>query len=226
MGSRRRSLVKRLLESPPAFRRHIDVTREAHLGPVCRAALVLRIRGACPGLRLGVRVDLPTAVEPLRARDGRPERGWALDFVVTNDGSNSISALLGDGAGGFAPKLDFATAAQPVALALADLNGDGRIDAVVANYNSSSVSVLLGNGGGGFGPKADFPTGVNPSSVVIGDPQRRRRPDLVVGNYGSSTVSVLLATARAASAPDRPCHGRQPGPVRDRRSDGDAPSTS
>ena len=58
-----------------------------------------------------------------------------LDLVVANSGDNTISVLLGNGAGVFTavtPKNPqyFTTPAYPNSLALADVNGDGRVDAV------------------------------------------------------------------------------------------------
>ncbi len=70
--------------------------------------------------------------------------------------SNTVSVLLGTGAGGFGAKTDFATGAVPASVAIGDLNGDGKPDLAVANFNSNTVSVLLGNGTGGFGAKTDF----------------------------------------------------------------------
>ncbi len=58
--------------------------------------------------------------------DGRP------DLAVANGGSNTVSVLLGNGAGGFGAKTDFVTGAGPVSVAIGDVNGDGRPDLVVS----------------------------------------------------------------------------------------------
>jgi len=54
-----------------------------------------------------------------------------------------VSVLLGNGAGGFGPKADYPTAAQPHAVAIGDVNGDGKLDLAVSSAGSSAVSVLL-----------------------------------------------------------------------------------
>ena len=54
--------------------------------------------------------------------------------------------LLGDGHGGFAPHVDYPTAASPVAVALADLDGDHRPDVATADADRKAVSVLLDRG--------------------------------------------------------------------------------
>jgi hypothetical protein len=114
-----------------------------------------------------------------------------LDLVTANIESNSVSVLLGNGDGTFAPKADFSTGSAPNSVAIGDLNGDGRPDLATANLGSNSVSVLLGNGDGTFGAKTDYGAGSYPQSVAVGDLNGDGRPDLATAN-GSGTVSVLL----------------------------------
>jgi hypothetical protein len=85
-----------------------------------------------------------------------------------------LGALLGSGKPSqaqvsFASALGFPTGLTPVAVAVADLNGDGKLDLATANQGASTISVLLGSGTGSFGPKADFPTGLTPVAVAVAD---------------------------------------------------------
>ena len=112
--------------------------------------------------------------------------------MSANNGANTVSVLFGNGVGGFAAKVDFATGSGPNAVAIADVNGDGRPDLVTANYNGGDASVLLGDGSGGFGTKTQYATGSNPISVAVSDVNADGRPDAVVANYSGSSVSVLL----------------------------------
>jgi hypothetical protein len=72
-----------------------------------------------------------------------------LDIVTLNPGqtSGTISVLMNDGHGGFAPHQDFdagaAGFAQLFGLALGDFRGSGLLDVATANPFKSSVSVLL-----------------------------------------------------------------------------------
>jgi len=118
--------------------------------------------------------------------DGKP------DLAVADSTSNTVSVLLGNGAGGFGAKTDFTTGLWPLSVAIGDVSGDGKPDLAVANTGANTVSVLQGNGAGGFGVKTDFATGTSPWSVAIGDASGDGRPDLAVANKGSGTVSVLL----------------------------------
>jgi hypothetical protein len=119
------------------------------------------------------------------SRDGKP------DLAVTNQSSNTVSVLLGNGDGSFGASVDYGTGGVPISVAIGDLSGDGKADLAVANYGGA-VSVLLGNGDGTFGAKADYGAGNNPRSVAIGDVSGDGKQDIAVANGGSSTVSVLL----------------------------------
>ena len=87
-----------------------------------------------------------------------------------NRDANTVSVLLGTGTGSFGAKTDFPTGLAPVAVAVADLNGDGRPDLVVVNRDANTVSVLLnvaptgGGGGGGGGEVAEV--------VIVLSPRR------------------------------------------------------
>ncbi len=143
--------------------------------------------------------------------DGRP------DIAIANYGSNSVTVLLGDGAGGFtaAPGSPFAVGAWPVSVAVGDFNGDGKRDLAIANHNDNTVTVLLGNGAGGFTPAPGSPITVGswPSSVAVGDFNGDGRADLAVANEYDGTVTMLLGngTGGFAAAPGSPLKvGSQP----------------
>jgi hypothetical protein len=146
-------------------------------------------------------VTFPTGALPITVGiadvngDGKP------DLVTVNTGANTVSILLGNGAGSFGPKTDFATGAVPHGLAIADLDGDGNPDLVVANTGANTVSVLLGTGTGTFTAATDFPTGVAPFFVAVGDLNGDGIPDLVVVNVGTDTVSVLLGVGDGTFGP-------------------------
>jgi hypothetical protein len=105
----------------------------------------------------------------------------------------------------FLPKQDFTSGANPIAVAIGDLDGDGRADLAVANFGAATVSVYRNTATGGsigtgsFAGKVDFATGTNPYAVAIGDLDRDGKPELVVANEASGTVSVLRNTATNGS---------------------------
>ena len=127
--------------------------------------------------------------------DGKP------DLVVTNEGSSSVSVLLGNGDGTYQTQVAYTTGNCPYGVAVADVNGDGKQDLVVANSCSSTISVLLGNGDGTFQVQQAYPAGYGTYSVAVGDFNGDGKPDLVVGNYYNSTVSVLLGNGDGTFQP-------------------------
>jgi FG-GAP-like repeat len=77
-----------------------------------------------------------------------------LDVAVANHGDNTVTFFLGDGKGGMtevadacglpgAPLGPCRAGGGPVAMVLADVDGDGRNDVITANQNPASISVLL-----------------------------------------------------------------------------------
>ncbi len=137
---------------------------------------------------------LSTGIEPVAIATGDFNGDGKLDLVTANAASNSISVFIGNGAGGFAAPVTYATGGSfPDAVAVGDFNGDGKLDLVVANEHSGTVAVLLGNGNGTFGAATVFSTGGSyPDSLAVGDFNGDGKLDVVVANYGSENVSVLL----------------------------------
>jgi hypothetical protein len=124
--------------------------------------------------------------------DGQP------DLLVTNQNRHNVGVLLGTGTGAFGPVATFSTGlgSSPIALVVADVNGDGRPDVLTANQATNAVGVLLGLGNGTFQAVATYSTGSNsaPYNLAVADVSGDGRPDLLVANPGSNAVGVLLGT--------------------------------
>jgi hypothetical protein len=131
------------------------------------------------------------------------------DVVVTRYNGSAVMVFLNknDGTGALHPGVNYATAAQPHRLVLADLNGDGRLDIATANRSSNSVSVLYGNGtvpgvgDGTFAAKVDFAVAGGPYSIAAGHLNGDSLMDLVVGTADDRSVKVLYRQAADGSYP-------------------------
>ena len=125
--------------------------------------------------------------------------------IVTNNGrfADTVSVLLGQGGGSFAPAVDLKVGTQPTEVAIADLNGDGKPDLATSNWMSGDVSVLIGTGTGSFRAARSVGTGgAGPGSIAIRRPQQGRqgRPRR---RYARSTSSRCSARGTGRSASPR-----------------------
>src|SRR5215472_1474075 len=111
-----------------------------------RKPLVRRHRTRSPGFRPSVDVledrTVPSFFTPPTYAVGFTPVAKAVgdfngdgkqDLAVVNEGSNTVSILLGNGDGTFRPAVNYATGSLPVGVAVGDLNGDGHLDLAVAN---------------------------------------------------------------------------------------------
>jgi hypothetical protein len=147
------------------------------------------------------KADFATGSRPFSVAAGDFNGDGILDLTSANANGDSISIMLGTGAGAFGPKTDFGTGAGPFSVAVGDFNRDGKLDLATANANSDTVSILLGTGTGNFGTKTDFITAATPRSVAVGDFNLDGNLDLAVADFSRNAVSILLGTGTGTFGP-------------------------
>ncbi|MEW6324057.1 MAG: FG-GAP-like repeat-containing protein [Nitrospirota bacterium] len=117
-----------------------------------------------------------------------------IDIAVANQGSNNVSVLLGDGAGGLTLAGAVSTSgSDPVSLAQGFFDAGALPDLAVVNFASDTVASLLGTGAGSFNPAtpATYGVGTSPQSVAAGDFDNDGSDDLAVANFFSEDVTIL-----------------------------------
>ena len=81
---------------------------------------------------------------------------------------------------------------QPLAQAIADLNGDGKPDLVVASQSGLEIEVMMGKGNGHFGSPAYYsiPGYWQTTALAVADVNRDGKPDIIAaGNVYQDTGS-------------------------------------
>ncbi|MBI3823924.1 MAG: VCBS repeat-containing protein [Planctomycetes bacterium] len=114
---------------------------------------------------------LPHYVESIATADFNND-GKADLVVNSREGdhfTDTVSVLLGDGAGGFGGPLNLNVGSAPYSLAVADCNRDGKQDVIVVNSFSNAIHVYLGDGAGGFGNAINSAVPLAPYRVGVGD---------------------------------------------------------
>ncbi len=119
--------------------------------------------------------------------------------MVANYADNTVSVLLGKGDGTFAPRVNYAVGANPICVAIVDVNGDGVPDLVVADHAASNLAVLLGRGDGTFRAAQFITTGASPRFFAVGDFNGDGSPDLAVPYDTGTTVDIRLNTTNSAT---------------------------
>jgi hypothetical protein len=120
-------------------------------------------------------------------------RDGFVDIAVANINDDTVSILLGNGDGTYAPQQTIAVGLTPRGIAVLDVDGDGDVD--IANTNTDSnplnMSVLLNDGSGVFGPPTFFAAGATGAwALAAGDMDDDGILDLVIGARASQRMVV------------------------------------
>jgi hypothetical protein len=122
----------------------------------------------------------------------------------------TVSVLLGNGDGTFQPKMSFLEGMFPLAVAIADFDGDRHPDLAIANpcgtdptcVSVGSIGIMLGNGDGTFQAVTNYPaTGFDTARLSVGDFNRDRHPDVVGLNVQGSDITVFLGNSDGTLGP-------------------------
>ena len=153
-------------------------------------------------------VAYTASVQPMAVVTGDFDEDGIADLAVANFGSDNVSTLRGQGAGGvgngtFAAPVNVGVPAgsYPRTLATGDFNSDGITDLVVAEDQASALSILLGQGtggvgNGGFAAGATLAVDSNPWALAVGDFNEDGIQD-IAAVCAIGTLDILLGQGAA-----------------------------
>lgn len=133
----------------------------------------------------------PLSYQPQEVALGDLNDDGKLDMVITDETTNQISVLLGNGDGTFQAPAQFAVPNGPYGLVVADFNRDGMLDVAVTNYTSNTISILLGNGDGTLQAPVAYAADVLRNALAAADLNHDGKLDLAVAGF-NGFVTVLL----------------------------------
>lgn len=151
---------------------------------------------------LGPATGFGTGSNPLDVAIADMDQDGHRDLVSSNLTSQSVSVLLGNGAGSFAAKKDFSVPGGARSVAVGNLNGDALPDVVVI-WREGTVAIMPGLGGGDLGAPVTYPSGPGSLMIAMADVDKDGNSDLAVANSdpGSYGVSILLGNGDGTFAP-------------------------
>ncbi len=158
-------------------------------------------------ISFGSKIDFTTGQSPRSVTVGDIDGDGKLDVVISNLNDNTVSIFRNTTSGGvisFASRVNFATATQPAAISITDLDKDGKPDLVVNTINLQGyVSVLRNTSNSGtisFASKIDLQSvGGSIEEIRTADMDGDGKADIVIPNYGLNSVSIFRNTSPVGS---------------------------
>jgi len=137
---------------------------------------------------------------PLAVASGDLDGDGRIDLAVADPGDfnflpGAVALFLNAGGGRFLPAGRLEAGPAPVAVVVADLDGDGRPDLTAADAFGTELWVFGGNGDGTFADPRQVAAGLWSRALLAVDVDGDHNPDLVTGGFnvlhGAGTIAVL-----------------------------------
>ena len=140
-----------------------------------------------------------TGKNPVAVASGDFNGDGIADFVVVNQGDNTLSIFLGNAHGSVTTAASPATGSTPTSVVVGDFDGDGITDLAVSNSGDSTIILYKGAGDGTFTTLTTLSVGSAPSFLVAGDLNGNGQMDLAVSDPTDNTATIYLTTPAATA---------------------------
>ena len=148
------------------------------------------VRRNLGGRQFGPPVSYPVGVGPYMVRAANMNHDDMLDLVVNNYDGQSVSILINNGDGTFAPDVRY-PGGWNLSSAVADFDHDGDNDVAVTNFKENTVTVFQNDGNGVLTRSPDIAVGRQPRSIQAAIVKGDGDYDLTVALSGTSQVMML-----------------------------------
>jgi hypothetical protein len=127
-----------------------------------------------------------------------------VDFVIANEGTDSIGIFIGFNYTTFQSENTYSDENNigSFAVVVNHFNNDNYLDIAVVFTYTYNLSILLGYGNGSFADMISYSTGNDsmPSVLAVSDFNNDGQLDIVVANYGTNNVGVFLGYGNGSFA--------------------------
>jgi len=137
---------------------------------------------------------------PVAIASGDLDTNGTADLAVVNQTDNSVTILLNQGSGTFAPgpNSPLPTSSNPTSITIADFNQDGQADIAVTNGGTNTFRVFLGITSGFFtlafeptaGPSGSTPTAIVSATFISTSLPSVANTNIIDGAAGAVTVTL------------------------------------
>jgi hypothetical protein len=122
--------------------------------------------------------------------------------------TGNLLVYLQNADGSLANPVSYVASANPISLAVGDLNHDGRADIVASDFISNTISVYSQKVDGTLASRVTYATGIQPDALAVGDLNHDGLDDVAVSHWNSPSIGIFtqkptgsLNTMLAYSAP-------------------------